>query len=77
MIHSQYGGSGLGLFICRSECSGGQPGNCVVLTRAEISELLGGRIEVFSELGKGSSECFAVVGDGNCSHGSFPVLHSD
>ncbi|WWC87709.1 uncharacterized protein L201_002601 [Kwoniella dendrophila CBS 6074] len=37
MIHTKYGGSGLGLFICR-----------------KITELLGGRIEVLSQLGEGS-----------------------
>ncbi|OCF34679.1 hypothetical protein I316_03722 [Kwoniella heveanensis BCC8398] len=37
MIHTKYGGSGLGLFICR-----------------KITELLGGRIEVMSQLGEGS-----------------------
>lgn len=37
MIHTKYGGSGLGLFICR-----------------KITELLGGRIEVLSQLGHGS-----------------------
>ena len=37
MIHTRYGGSGLGLFICR-----------------QITELLGGRIEVKSQLGEGS-----------------------
>ncbi|KAK8861422.1 hypothetical protein IAR55_002241 [Kwoniella newhampshirensis] len=37
MIHTKYGGSGLGLFICR-----------------KITELLGGRIEVLSQLGQGT-----------------------
>ncbi|WVF66906.1 hypothetical protein IAT40_001649 [Kwoniella sp. CBS 6097] len=37
MIHTKFGGSGLGLFICR-----------------KITELLGGRIEVLSQLGEGS-----------------------
>ncbi|OCF32334.1 hypothetical protein I316_06002 [Kwoniella heveanensis BCC8398] len=37
MIHTKYGGSGLGLFICK-----------------RISELLGGRIEMTSQLGVGS-----------------------
>lgn len=53
MIHSQYGGSGLGLFICRSELSCLCNGEADV---AEITELLGGRIEVQSTLGEGSSE---------------------
>jgi hypothetical protein len=52
MIHTRYGGSGLGLFICRSTSSHVAP-----VTSAqcpEITELLGGRIEVKSDLGHGS-----------------------
>lgn len=48
MIHTRYGGSGLGLFICRSESSS------VILLTVEITEMLGGRIEVRSNLGEGS-----------------------
>lgn len=47
MIHTRYGGSGLGLFICRSESR-------LEFADAEITELLGGRIEVQSQLGDGS-----------------------
>lgn len=43
MIHTRYGGSGLGLFICR-----------------KITELLGGRIEVISSLGEGSTFRFFI-----------------
>ncbi|WVF67026.1 hypothetical protein IAT40_001769 [Kwoniella sp. CBS 6097] len=43
MIHTKYGGSGLGLFICK-----------------RISELLGGRIEMTSQLGVGSVFRFFV-----------------
>jgi signal transduction histidine kinase len=58
MIHSQYGGSGLGLFICKSK-------QCIYFSESfqadshcplEITEMLGGRIEVQSELGAGSGE---------------------
>lgn len=45
MVHSRYGGSGLGLFICRSECV---PGSAM---------MTGGRIEVVSRPGEGSGEC--------------------
>ncbi|EJT48035.1 two-component-like hybrid sensor histidine kinase 2 [Trichosporon asahii var. asahii CBS 8904] len=43
MIHTQYGGSGLGLFICKN-----------------ITELLGGRIEVESAVGRGSEFRFFI-----------------
>lgn len=55
MIHTQFGGSGLGLFICKSEF--------LVpywLTFAEITDLLGGGIEVRSEVGKGSTFSFYI-----------------
>jgi signal transduction histidine kinase len=60
MVHSRYGGSGLGLFICRSEC--GRAG-AVWSDPAEMAELLGGRIEVVSKPGAGSgrSRCTAAV----------------
>lgn len=57
MIHSQFGGSGLGLYICKSMSSPPWPS----LIPAEITELLDGRIEVLSELGNGSGEYPATV----------------
>jgi signal transduction histidine kinase len=51
MIHTRFGGSGLGLFICKSEFLF-KP-SLIVL---EITELLGGRVEVKSQLGEGSGE---------------------
>ena len=58
MIHTRYGGSGLGLFICKStSCASCGVGERLTLRNAdltEITELLGGRIEVQSELGEGS-----------------------
>lgn len=53
MIHSRYGGSGLGLFICRSECGCARE---AWADRAEMAELLGGRIEVVSKPGAGSGK---------------------
>lgn len=50
MIHTKYGGSGLGLFICKSESVARRS-----LTLG-ITELLGGRIEMQSKLGEGSGE---------------------
>jgi signal transduction histidine kinase len=53
MVHSRYGGSGLGLFICRSECA---RVSAVRSDPAEMAELLGGRIEVVSKPGAGSGK---------------------
>lgn len=60
-IHTRYGGSGLGLFICKSECTGWR-GNLFAHPCAEITELCDGDIEVKSEEGAGSTfQFFAKI----------------
>lgn len=56
MIHTAYGGSGLGLFICKSE----SPGYALALTLSEITELCRGNIEVLSVDGAGSTFRFWI-----------------
>lgn len=55
MIHTRYGGSGLGLFICKRGCS-----ILPMELMAEITELLGGDIEVQSDVGCGSDFRFYI-----------------